>query len=92
MYPTIVEVRPLPQTKVWVRYADGVEGEIDLSHLRGRGVFKSWDVPGAFERVSIDPETHTLCWPGNIDLDPYVLRSSITGEPLPGQGDLRAAS
>jgi hypothetical protein len=27
-----------------------------------------------FEAVSVDPESHPICWPGDMDLDPYVLR------------------
>ncbi len=29
-----VEVRPLSGYRIWLRYADGVEGEVDLSHLK----------------------------------------------------------
>ena len=37
-----VEVRPLPNYRIWLRYADGTEGEVDLSHLAGQGVFAVW--------------------------------------------------
>ena len=50
-----VEVKPLPGYRIWIKYEDGESGEIDLSHLAGKGVFKAWDEPGHFERVHIDP-------------------------------------
>ena len=37
-----VEVRALDGYRLWLRYADGTEGEVDLSHLAGKGVFKVW--------------------------------------------------
>ncbi len=35
-----VEVMPRAGYRVWLRYGNGVEGEVDLSDLAGRGVFK----------------------------------------------------
>jgi hypothetical protein len=32
------------------------------------------DDRAVFQAVSVDPESHTICWPGEVDLDPYVLR------------------
>jgi hypothetical protein len=34
-----VEVKPLTGYRLWIRYADGVEGEVNLTHLVGNGVF-----------------------------------------------------
>jgi hypothetical protein len=36
-----------------------------------------------FARVQVDPDSGTLIWPGEIDLDPDVLYSRVTGAPLP---------
>ena len=33
-----VAVQALPHFRLWLRYDDGIEGEIDLSDLAGRGV------------------------------------------------------
>lgn len=79
----IAECRALPKYRLWLRFADGSVGEVDLSHLVGSGVFSAWSDPTFFQRVVIDAETGTVCWPGGIDLDPYVLYSKITGKPLP---------
>lgn len=29
----LIEVKPLPNYRLWLRYEDGVEGEIDFSEL-----------------------------------------------------------
>jgi hypothetical protein len=88
----IVAVKPLPNYRVWLRFTDGAEGEVDLSEFVGRGVFASWNDPAEFEKVEVDPATHTICWPSGIDLDPDVLYHNVTGKPLPGSaGQARAA-
>jgi hypothetical protein len=52
--------------------------------MAGRGVFSAWNDPREFDRVYVDPECGTVCWPGNLDLDPDVLYCGVTGKPLPG--------
>ena len=79
----INEVRPLPGFKIWVKFQDGVEGNVDLSDLVGKGVFSKWKEPGFFESVFIDKESHTVAWPGGIDLSPESLHAEITGKRLP---------
>ncbi len=80
----IVAVRALPGYRLWLRFTDGAEGEVDVSHLVGRGVFRAWQDVSLFERVYVDPDCQTVCWPGNLDLDPDVLYSRLTGRALPG--------
>ena len=59
--------------RVWVRFADGTEGEADLSDVVGRGVFSGLADAGEFAKVGIDPESGTLCWPGGLDIAPDAL-------------------
>jgi len=73
----IVAVQPLAQYRVWIRFSDGIEGEVDLSDLVGKGVFALWNDPAQFARVSIDPQSHTLTWPGGIDICPDTLYQDI---------------
>ena len=86
--PRIVRVEPKPTFRLFLRFEDGIEGEVDLSSLAGKGVFASWKSPGFFEKVSIDPETGTVAWPGGIDLCPENLYHDLTGAPLPGAAQL----
>jgi Protein of unknown function (DUF2442) len=76
----IIDVRPLPGFKILVKFQDGVEGQVDLSDLVGKGVFSKWKEPGFFESVFIDKESHTVAWPGGIDLSPETLYAEITGK------------
>jgi hypothetical protein len=73
----IVKCHPLPDYRVRIGFDDGLEGDVNLSHLLGKGVFSAWSSLEFFNSVYIDPKTDTLAWPNGIDLDPYVLRSAL---------------
>ena len=75
--PKIVACKPRPNYRVWIRFEDGLAGEVDLSHLVGQGVFAAWESIEFFNQVHIDPRTDTLAWDDEIDLDPYVLQEKI---------------
>ena len=73
-----VAVKALPGYRLWLRYDDGVEGEVDFSHLVGKGVFRLWDAPGAFGRVRI-AEQGQLAWDDEIELCTDALYLQLTG-------------
>ena len=74
-----VEVKALPGYRLHVRYEDGIEGEVDLSSLAGRGVFVHWKEPGAFENVTIGSGGE-IRWGDQIDLCPDAIYMQITGK------------
>lgn len=74
-----VNVTPLRGYKIRIRYADGVEGDVDLAHLVGKGVFSLWNDPNAFENVWIGPSGE-IKWSDEIDLCPDALYMEITGK------------
>ena len=76
-----VDVKPLPGYKLWLKYGDGVEGEVDLSHLAGKGVFRLWDDPGAFEKVAIGGSGE-IRWGEQVDLCADALYLQLTGKSL----------
>ena len=75
----IVGAEARPGYVLWVRFEDDAKGEVDLSHLVGKGVFQQWADPSEFEKVFVDPETGTVAWPGGIDLCPDSLHEDVTG-------------
>ena len=74
-----VEVKALPNYRLWLRYADGVTGEVDLSHLAGQGVFALWNEPGEFERVHVG-SLGSVAWTEEIEICPDTLYMEITGK------------
>ncbi|NLY02196.1 MAG: DUF2442 domain-containing protein [Rhodopirellula sp.] len=75
----LVEVHALPGYALHLRYADGVAGEVDLSHLAGKGVFRLWNDPEAFSRVSIGSGGEVR-WSDDVDLCADSLYMQLTGK------------
>ena len=75
----IAEIMPLDNYTLWLRYDDGVQGTVDLSHLAGRGVFAAWNDPAVFGKARIT-EAGAVEWPGEIDLCPDSLYLKVTGK------------
>ena len=73
----IENAKALEEYRLWVRFSDGVEGEVDLSALVGKGVFTIWNDPEKFKKVAVNPETGTVTWPGGMDLCPDTLYQDI---------------
>lgn len=75
--PTDVEARP--NYRLWIRYQDGSEGEVDLSNLVGRGVFTLWEDKAEFRRVGIS-EDGAISWTNEVELCPDALYLKLTGK------------
>ncbi len=71
----VTDVEPLDGRSVRVTFTDGAVKEIDLSELLAAGgVFGPiYERREVFEQVAVNPETGTIEWPGEVDLDPEVL-------------------
>ena len=73
-----VEVGALEPYRIWLRYDDGVEGEVDLSHLAGDGVFVAWLDHSFFSAVRLGP-CGSIVWGDDLDLCGDALYMKITG-------------
>lgn len=79
----IVEVRPLGGYRVHLRFADGLQGELDLAEVISfEGVFAPLRDPAKFAEIRVHQELGTVVWPNGADLDPDVLYSRLSGRPL----------
>lgn len=72
------QIQPSSGYRLRLRYADGVEGEVDLSDLVGRGVFKSLTDPDEFETAYIT-ESGDLGWSEDLELCADTLYMKLTG-------------
>jgi Protein of unknown function (DUF2442) len=74
----IVEVRPLGGHRLFIRFEDGLAGELDFSEfLDFRGVFTDLRDPARFAEVRVVADWGTIAWPNGADLDPDVLHERV---------------
>ncbi len=74
-----VSVKALPNFRLWLRYNDGVEGEVDLSELAGRGVFTVWNDVAFFNSVRLGAHG-AIEWGSDLDICPDSMYLRITGK------------
>ena len=81
----VVEARVLAGHRVYLRFEDGVAGELDLDQMiEFKGVFAPLRDHSEFALLRVDPEAGTIVWPNGADLDPDVLYAAVTGKPIAG--------
>jgi len=77
MMVKLIEIKPKPNYRLWLKYSDGVAGEIDFSSHVGNGVFAIWNDPKRFENVRIGPSGE-LSWSDEVDVDSEAMYLRIT--------------
>jgi len=81
----ITDVKTLEDFRIWIKFSDNFEGIVDLSDVAGKGVFSVWKDRKFFEAAFIDAVSHTVAWPGGIDLCPDSLYAELTGTKITSQ-------
>ena len=77
MLPRLIAAKYLHGHTLWLRFADGLEGEVDLrSELEGE-MFEPLRDEGYFKQVVFHPELRTVVWPNGADFAPEFLRAAL---------------
>lgn len=71
--PRIAEARYAGDYRIWLRFADGIEGEIDLESELWGEMFEPLKDKTLFARFQLYPERSTIYWPNDADLAPEFL-------------------
>ncbi len=64
----IIEAKPLPDKKLFVKYSNGMEGIMNLAKLAEREEYKALRPIDKFEDVYIHSDTGDIIINGNIEL------------------------
>ncbi len=78
MFYDVTEVQYRGGYRLFLRFEDGVAGEVDVAGLvKFEGVFAPLADPAEFAKVSLQPEWHTVCWPNGADIAPETLHDAV---------------
>jgi hypothetical protein len=72
----VLEARSCGAYRVWLRFADSLEGEVDLAAYLEGEVFEPLRDPEYFKGFSVG-ETPTLTWPNGADFAPEFLHDLV---------------
>ena len=75
----ITNLKVLNNFRVWLRFDDGVEGEVDFSQKPRTGVFEFWNNYENFRAARVG-DAGELVWNGEIDFCPDALWLQVTGQ------------
>ncbi len=88
--PYLQSASALSNYRLMLKFEDGVEGIIELSKWRGKGIFEYWNNEENFKMFRID-ENKKIEWNENIDMDPdafYLQLINKTFEEYAGDKQL----
>ena len=74
-----IEAAARDDFRIWVRFEDGTEGEVDLADLAGRGVFAAWEDRAFFRGVHVGP-VGSVAWSVDVELCPDSVFLRLTGK------------
>lgn len=63
-----VFVKAVGNSKIFLKYSDGMEGELQLSYLKEKSGYEILKDSSAFGNVFIDEISKDICWDKNISI------------------------
>jgi hypothetical protein len=84
--PRIVTVEPRSGYRLSIAFDDGTAGQVDLSHLAGRGVFARW-TEETFRAAHVT-EAGAVAWDDEIEIGSDTLYLKISGAAIEDVFDL----
>jgi hypothetical protein len=73
MLPKLREARYQGDYRVWVKFDDGVEGEVNLEAELWGEIFQPLKEMARFAELVMDKELGTIVWPNGADFAPEFL-------------------
>ena len=77
MLPRITDARYVENHTIWLRFADGTEGEVDLKQELHGEVFEPLKEQTYFKAFTLHSELRTVVWPNGADFAPEFLRAAL---------------
>ncbi len=79
LIPYLTKAEAKPGYKLFVEFEDGINGIVDLSGWKGKGLFEFWNDEINFRRFVVT-ENKKLEWNENIDMDSDAFYLQLIGK------------
>ena len=73
----LIAAWPLERYQLWLAYADGTEGAVDLEDLLVPSALEPLRDPREFRQFRVDKQLNLLVWPTGMTLDATALHREI---------------
>ena len=73
----LIDAKYVRDFVVWVKFSDGVEGEIDLREELSGPIFEPLRDVNRFKKFIVHPELQTLVWENDADFAPEFLHDKV---------------
>ena len=78
MLVDVVDVKYVRDHVLWLKFEDGMSGEVDLAtSLQFTGVFEALADTAQFKTAFVDPDLGTVVWPSGADIAPESLHKRL---------------
>ena len=78
MLHDVVEARTVGGCRVFIRFDDGLSGEVDLARIvTFDGVFATLRAENRFAGMCVNPDTGNICWPIGADIAPETRYDAV---------------
>jgi len=78
MSSRLIAAWPLERYQLWLAYADGTEGAVDLEDQLATWSLEPLRDLGEFRQLRLDRGQNLLVWPGGTLLDPEALYRELS--------------
>ncbi len=75
-----IKVEPREGFSIWIEFADGSSGILDLSDLADKPAFVGWSDRAYFESLHINHDLDVIEWGDNLQLCQDALYLKLTGK------------
>lgn len=77
MLPKLREAEYRHEYRIWLKFADGLEGEVDLEAELWGEIFEPLKDKARFAEFALDKELGTIVWPNGADFAPEFLYQKL---------------
>lgn len=73
----VKEAKYLHDYVIWIKFNDGIEGEVDLEYELTGEIFGPLKDKNLFKSFKVDPMLETIVWENGADLAPEFLHDNV---------------